>query len=573
MVKRVLILIFTLLSVLATAQALASLQAKVDRNPVAMDESFNLILQSSDSRSGDPDLSALKQDFDILGQSKSSRFQIDNGQTTQSTQWQIQLMPKRSGKLTIPAIAAGGQSSQPIALQVNPAGQAPASQQDGNLFLEVGAEPHAAYVQQQIIFTVRLYRSVDLGDGSTLSDPTFPNMDAAVERLGADRAFQTVRNGKPYSVIERRYAVFPQKSGQFSSAPVVFDGTVVEAGQGGGLFMFNPFGQSTRHLRLRSKAVTLTVKPIPGAFNGSQWLPASTLQLAEQWSENPPKFTVGEPITRTLTLTAKGQAASQLTALDSQSADGFKLYPDQPALKDSKDDSGITGVRVQKIALIPSRPGSLTLPAVKIKWWNVNSDKMEETSLPARQVTVLPGSPDQTPAAAPPLPAPAPSAQSAGSALGLKLTSLPAAPRGWWPWLSLLLGTGWLATLLLWWRQARKKSPPSPGTAREETQKQAEKQLKKSCLENDPAQAKACLLAWSKQQWPHSPPASLTALARRCDPTLAAALTELDHALYAKTKTHWQGETLWQLFSHHKPKDVEAKTGQDATLPPLYLSP
>lgn len=571
MVKRVLILIFSLLSVLASAQGQAALHATVDRNPVAMGESFNLMLQGSDG--GDPDLSVLMQDFDILGQSKGSSLQLSNGHASQSTQWQIKLMPKRSGQLQIPAIKAGGQTSQPIALTVNPASQAPTSQQTGNIFLEVSAEPHAVYVQQQILFTVRLYRSVNLGDGSTLSDPAFPNMDAVVERLGDDRNFQTVRNGKTYSVIERRYAVFPQKSGQFGSAPVVFDGNVVEASQGGGLFMFDPFSQSTRHLRLRSNTVSITVKPIPGGFNGSQWLPANTLQLQEQWSENPPKFTVGEPVTRTLVLTAKGLTPSQLPALDNQTADGFKLYPDQPVLKDNKDDSGITGIRQQKIALIPSRPGSLTLPAVAVKWWNVNSGKMDVARLPARQVTVLPGSPAQTPAAAPPVQAPAPAAaQPAAGVPGLELAALPASPRGWWPWLSLLLGTGWLVTALAWWRQARKKSPPS-GTAREETLKQAEKQLKKSCLENNAAQAKASLLAWAKQQWPQSAPASLTALARRCDPTLAAELTELDHTLYAKTNTPWQGETLWQLFSHHKPKDIDAKPEQDDALQPLYLNP
>ena len=401
--NRFLILVITALCVLYSTQSSASLQAQVDRNPVAVNESFNLTLQSSDNSSGEPDLSALKRDFDILGQSKSSSFQIINGQISHNTQWQISLTPKHAGQLQIPAITLGGQSSPPISLTVTAASQADTAQQSKNLFVEVSAEPQTVHVQQQIIFTVRLYSALSLGDGSNLSDPEFPKMDAVVERLGTDRPFQVVRNGQAYSVIERRYAVFPQKSGQFNSSPVVFDGSVVEANQGGGGFMFNPFNQSTRHLRLNSKTIAFSVKPVPAGFDSSQWLPASKLQLEEQWSENPPKFTVGEPITRTLTITANGLTASQLPALDSSKIDGLKLYPDQPTLKDSQDGNGIVGTREQKIAFIPTRPGNVTLPAIEIKWWNVNTDKEEVARLPARSITILPGSPNQV-SAPPPTP-------------------------------------------------------------------------------------------------------------------------------------------------------------------------
>ncbi|HUW36542.1 MAG TPA: BatD family protein [Rhodocyclaceae bacterium] len=545
------------LSLLAATPALASLQAQVDRNPVAIDESFTLTLQSSDG-GGEPDLSVLQRDFDVLGQSKSSSIQIINGQTSRSVQWQISLMPKHAGRLQIPAISVGSQSSQPIELTVSAANQAQAAQ-GGELFLEVSAEPQVAYVQQQIIFTVRLYRKVDLGNGSTLSDPAFPHMDALVERLGGDRSFQTLRNGQAYSVIERRYAVYAQKSGQFSSAPVVFDGDVIAGG--GGFFSFDPFGQNSRHLRLRSKTVTLSIKPIPAGLSGSRWLPASKLLLTEQWSENPPEFTVGEPITRTLTLSAAGLTASQLPALDGQPIAGLKRYPDQPALKDNPDGQGITGTRVQKIAIIPTRAGNITLPAIEVKWWNVAADREEVASLPARNIAVLPGA--QQPALPPPpqvvaaLPAPPGSAASAG----------------WWPWLALSLGVGWLATLLAWAWRAREKSRPGKPAVAEERLAQLERRLKGSCTANDAGDAKAQLLSWAKRRWPEQPPTSLAALARLCDPELAAALGELDRTLYSGVASRWRGETLWQLFSQHGPARKEQRSEQQSSLEALYRSP
>ncbi len=585
MVKKYVKCIFGLLGaallVLCPMLAQASLQATVDRNPVSADESFTLTLQS-DGSNASPDLSPLKRDFEILGQSQGSTIQIVNGHTSQSVQWQISLSPKHSGQIVIPAITAGGQSSQPITLNVTAGGQAAAAQGAGNLFVDVSAEPRTAYVQQQIIFTVRLYRAVDLGNGSSLSDPVFPGMDAVVQKLGDDHEFQTVRNGKEYIVIERRYAVYPQKEGSFSSDPVVFNGTVIEASEDDGFFSMDPFNRRARHQRVNSKTVTFTVKPAPAAFDGNQWLPTSRLQLSEQWSQNPPRFTVGEPVTRTLTLQANGLPASALPTIEVEGNDALKLYPDQPTLKDNKNDNGILGAREQKFAVIPTRAGKLNLPPIEVKWWNTATDREEVARLPAREITVQPGAPG----ASAPLPLPTYAAASSSYespsatttlASQMHLSSISA---GWWPWLSLLLGLGWLVTLIAWWR-ARQRAPqavraPSRNKTKRATQtgsrSQIENQLKQSCLANDAVQAKAQLLAWAQQRWPEDPPNNLTVIARRCDAALADALEELDRHLYARSSTAWRGDRLWDLFQYHQPASDTPAREEDRLLEPLYRS-
>lgn len=580
-IKRMILLLVTVISLLVCASAQAAFQAFVDRNPVAEGESLNLTLKSDENLDEDPDLSVLNQDFDVLGQSKVSSMQIINGNATRNTQWQIEITPKRNGQLVIPSIKAGGKTTQPIILSVTKSDQARDAQQNGELFLEVSAEPHTAYVQQQIIFTVRLYRTVNLGNNSTLSDPKFPDMDAVVERMGDDRSYQNTHNGQAYAVIERRYVVYPQKSGQFSSTPVQFVGEIIEGNRGRGVFMFDPFSQSSRHKRVSSKTILFTIKPAPAGVGGAQWLPASKLQISEQWSENPPKFTVGEPITRTLVISANGLAASQLPALDSQTIDGIKLYPDQPSLKDNKDDNGVSGVRTQKIAILPTRPGNFTLPAIEVKWWNVNADKMEVAQLPARNIIVLPGS--ANPGSANQAPA-----LSAGIAPGEPLetkatpadTSLASGnlihenySRGWWPWLSLFLGAGWLATLILWWWHARKKYPSTKTElSDEESLRQLENNFKISCMTNDAAQAKSKLLAWAKLRWQKNPPTSLTSMAGLCQPALAYALNELDRVLYGQAKGIWQGDNLWRLFNQYKPVPVAIQGEKSESLKSLYPS-
>lgn len=575
-INQFLIFLITAFCVLYYTSASATLQAQVDRNPVAMNESFNLTLQSSNSDSGEPDLSALKQDFAVLGQSKSSSFQIINGQISHNTQWQISLMAKQAGQFQIPAITVGNQSSAPINLTVTAANQTSTTSQNKNVFMEVSASPQTVHVQQQIIFTVRLYSDLSLGDDSSLSDPEFPNMDAVVQRLGTDHPFQVMRNGKAYSVIERRFAVFPQKSGQFSSTPIVFDGSVVETNQNGGFFALNPFNQTTRQLRLSSKTIAFTVQPVPAGNDINQWLPASNLQLTEKWSTNPPKFTVGEPITRMLTITANGLTATQLPTLDSGKIDGLKIYPDQPSLKNGQDGSGIIGTREQKIAYIPTRAGNITLPAIEIKWWNVNTNQQEVARLPARSVTVLPGTTNPT-TALPPSPA-APTSTSVTPAPTLAPLHAPSSfgaiaggSQRWWPWLALLLGAGWLITLLAWWWRSRRHAPHvGINAAKEESPGKLEKRFKEACMENNAVQAKTGLLACARQCWPKTPPSSLTAMARLCEPALAGAIKQLDSALYSKTQAQWQGTDLWNLYTRYKPVCGGNEKGKPDSLEPLY---
>ncbi len=553
------ILVAGWLCCLAPKPAFAALQAYVDQNPVPANQSFTLTLQS-DGAGGSPDLAGLKKDFDVLNQSQSSTFQDVNGATSQQIQWQISLMARRPGHLVIPSISVGSQKSPPIALTVTTGARSSGGQPKG-LFLDVQADPRNPYVQAQVHYTVRLYHAVDLGSGATLSEPSLASGGAIVERLGKAREYETTRNGIRYDVVERDYALYPQRSGKLVIPPVVFDGDVVEGG--GGFFGLDPFNASTHYLRVRSPAVTLDVRPQPPGFRGGEWLPARSLRLEQRWSQSPSTFTVGQPITRTLTVTANGLTAAQLPGLEAP-IPGLKEYPDQPRLQDEKDSQGVTGVRRETVAMIPTHAGRTTLPEVEVPWWNTVADRMETARIPEQTLMVAP--------------APGTSASPRAelpSAAALLAASAPVAspghpPSGPWRWIALLAGLGWLGTILAWGWMARRPKPERLRNAAEPSQGHLERDLEASCLANDAAQARTLLLAWARHRWPEDPPASLTRLARRCSPGLAQALEQLDRALYAPSGDPWQGGELWKRFSSQKTTGPGARKVDSLDLEPLY---
>lgn len=563
---------------LYTQSTYAALNVSVDRNPVSIDESFKLILESDEDIDGEPDFNnKLDADFEVMSQSNSTSIQIINGNTSRKIQWVVTLIPKRLGSLTIPAFNLGGFTSKPLTVKVVAARQLQSAQQSADLFLEVQALPDQGYVQQQILYTVHLYHSVNLANGSRLSEPEFPAGDAIVKRLGDDREYQTTIKGVRYVVIERKYLIFPQKSGQFTIPPLIFDGQIVDQ-QRGGNFMFSPFNQGTHHKRIRSDEVTLDIQAMPSGVIGTTWLPASNLQLVEQWSDTPPKFTVGEPVTRTIAIIADGLTSAQLPELNLTLPASVKAYPDQPVLKDNEDNNGITGIRQQKIALIPTEPGPLVLPEVQLTWWNTASRKMEKAVLPEQRIKVA-GVAQKTGVAQAPFTVQVPSTAqpeqfqpihqqnennfNSSEAKNNDDIILNTANAGWWPWLSLGLAVAWLSTLILWWRKfPRRKAEAENATTMRSSKRQSqlENQLRQACESNDPVATKTALLSWAGGVWTQNHPTSLTALAGVCAVELRAAILELDQALYAANIDDWQGHGLWQQFERNKPSTPQYQT-------------
>jgi len=145
-------------------QTMASPIASIDRSVIAVNDTltFTIRLNGGGSFRG-PDLVPLNQNFHVLGNSQSSRHMIRNGHSESWTEWVITLMPKREGRLTIPAINIDGQITEPISINVQPS--VPGSLDNLQpIFLESEVDKSSVYTQQQVIYTVRIFQSIQLNN-------------------------------------------------------------------------------------------------------------------------------------------------------------------------------------------------------------------------------------------------------------------------------------------------------------------------------------------------------------------------------------------------------------------------
>ena len=188
------------------------LRASTDRTTVSENESFTYILLMQGRGTGEPDLAPLSGEFDVLQRSRNTSIQMAGGQTTQLTEWRVQLMPRAAGSFTIPPLELAGSLSNPIQIEVLPA---VAADTPGDIFIEVEITPSTAYVQSQATYTLRLFRAVNTGR-SSLTTPEVTGGEAIIVPLGEDREYRTVRDGQDFVVLERRHAIFPQTAGELS---------------------------------------------------------------------------------------------------------------------------------------------------------------------------------------------------------------------------------------------------------------------------------------------------------------------------------------------------------------------
>lgn len=557
MYKPSLLVVFFIFNFISTSLFAAEISVSSDRNPVNLNESVQITFTANDKPDGEPDFSPLEKDFTILNQSQQQSTQITNLNRTNSFQWILTVMAKHAGNLVIPAINFGNDNSQFSSLIVNKAQVT--SEKNDDLFLQVEVNNSQPYIQEQVIYTLKLYRKVNISQAS-LTEPALQN--AIIEKLGDDKNYNTQYQGTNYVVTERKYAIFPQKSGVMTIAPLTLTADVIIASQRRNSNFFNR--QTTRAKRVASKEITLEVQPKPTNTNGQPWLPAKQVLLQEKWPDNSNQAVVGEPITRTLTLFVDGATVGALPELYRKNMPAhLKAYPDQPALKEEARETGMVALREEKIALIPGQAGTYTLPAIEIPWWNTNTQQMEVARIAERTiaaVAALDSTADQQ-QTQPPAVIPSLSTAQAGSEPTVNHEY-----NAVWFWLTVFFACAWVGTLIYFLTRKTKKPITDKQQDTKEKVLAINKTLKQACTNNDPIMAKDALLQWGREEFKQS---NLTSIAQQCGGDLQDEILSLNAILYSNTAGTWQGSTLWLAFQSNKSATPKKSEDLDP-LQPLF---
>jgi len=506
-----------------------------------------------------PDIEKVTPEFEILARNQQYSIRTVNGDMVGEITWTYQLAPTSTGEITIPALTFKDSVSKPVTIEVvdgNPPDQADTSRDS---FIELSADKAEVYVQEQLILTVRLFFRGNLIRGE-LSDPQHPN--AIIEPLGKQREFSRDRDGVRYRVVERRYALFPQKPGSLNLPAIRFEGQARDA------------DGSLRFLRDSAALFEVPVKEVPQEFSGSTWLPATNLTLAEAGMPPTLNLKTGDNLARTLSLQATGLPSEALPPLPDSVPGGLRSYPEEPQRNTSIGPDGITSTLTQTRALVPVEVGKLALPAIRIPWWDTQSDSEKVAVIPAQTLNV-------TSANSTPMPSPT-ATETQGTAAETdseqSASTKGAATDGgsFWQWVSAALAGIWVLTMLAWWhtRRITSRTPSNTDSEGAGNERALFEQLLDAAKEGSTS-TPGLFVSWANLRWPgHSFHSAKDIFSVLPAAGLEQELKQLQAHLFSRDDSggergnKWDGSALADALK--QARKTKGAPSSEAGLPPLY---
>lgn len=184
-------------------------------------------------------------------------------------------------------------------------------------------------------------------------------------------------NGKQYAGIQFHFIVFPYRAGHFTLPPIVVHATTPPEGS-----------SESKAITIRTPVRHFTVKPVPADREGD-WFVARSVTIHEHWNKSLSQLKVGDVIERTITVNARGTLPQFIPAIKPDNLNFANIYPQDPELKDLRDDYDANGQLTQQFIYLMEKEGNFEIPGIEVQWWNPNVRRLQKRALPAHRITVM----------------------------------------------------------------------------------------------------------------------------------------------------------------------------------------
>ena len=327
-----------------------------------------------------PDLSALDEDFFVGGRQTSYERVTINGQLSESSKLSVQLTPKRIGDLKIPRLRWDTYTSDELILKVLPLGEAERKARSKLAFMEYDIEPENVYVNSAVYIDRKFYYQPGVQLVSYM--PDFPELENAIAvTIRQPSNTSVIRNGIRYNMLNDRYVVFPEKSGdlELPSQRIV-------------LSAWRQRSSDRRVVVVNTDAQQIDVQSIPTEFPYDEsWFPASELSLNSEFEpSNLNEIMVGEAVRWTVHINAKDAYSESFPELKLNIPDQVKAFSDKPQIENSICDDDLCGTATLSTTLVPSKVGTWVFPEQRVAWWNTKLGRTEHAVIPSFDLVVRP---------------------------------------------------------------------------------------------------------------------------------------------------------------------------------------
>ena len=375
---------------LATQVQTAQVQAAPLRAELLAGESdrdWLLVIEADGELKGD-ELSLLP----LLRQFAVGRVSISRVNTEVSSliRWQIPLHLLETSPRQVPPLTLGAEQTPALPIPTPP--------RTGTLMPQPEARPSPVELQARVLHQGPLYPGQPFIYELSLWLPA--NMEApnlgeplgqgfTIRRLGDDRWESPASPGMPGRLI-RKWLLQAREPGLHPLESPRFQGRLPQDP--------DTAAQNDAGDLLSARAATLLVKVDKASVEPV----ASSLILRQQFS--PARgASVGEPVIRTLTLVMEGGDGNRLPQIPAPALpQGLSMKPDGEQQQERFVAKGVLRFERQwRQALTAQAPGSYTLPALTLSWFNTRTGRIEQARLPTQTLHIEGDAAPSDPARAP----------------------------------------------------------------------------------------------------------------------------------------------------------------------------
>ena len=240
----------------------------------------------------------------------------------------------------------------------------------------VSLNQNSAYIGQPVELKVSVFTTTWFTAGVDVGNI---KVDGALTVYFRSVSTSKMVGNQRYSGVEFYYNLFPTKNGTIE-VPVLE--IRVESPEEGG---YKGIKRTTK-----TKAKTLTVKPIPLGYDPNNWLVASSLTVKENWSKPITTVKVGDVLQRTISRTANGTLSEFIPASKTDSISDVSLYPKRPKVKTNKSKTGVSASRSETVNYLFEKEGEVVLPPVEYVYWNFSTKKFYKKRIDSIHIQVQP---------------------------------------------------------------------------------------------------------------------------------------------------------------------------------------
>lgn len=363
--------------------------AKASKTEVPLNQNFQITysFNNVDAESLNP---PSFEDFKFLGQSQSSSTNIYNNQVNRTVSYKFTLRPTKEGTFEIPPATAriDGKTVKSNALTIKvvasvsqPANpnqpnssnnQSIQEQIAKNLYVRAIPSKRTIYEGEQISITYKMLYRVNLQDISITKAPSFDGFLSQEIELTQDqmqRKIEEFNDNSFYSILVKRYALFPTRSGSFTLDPINIESIV--AVERDSRSFFRSYDQIP--FETKSNPINITVKPLPKANQpiGFTGVVGNDFKFSVEYDKTETK--VDDPITLKIKVSGKGN----IKLIGTPTFDlpqSFEVY--DPEIKEyiSEKSYTVNGSKTFEYLIVPRGGGEFQFPDITFSYFDLEKE-------------------------------------------------------------------------------------------------------------------------------------------------------------------------------------------------------